>query len=77
MKLVIDFGLDLQPSRNWFDPIEVEQLLVAIFTANRLFWALSMSIQRDEAPVGKLETVVQERHMGMRQCRWITTSENQ
>ena len=61
MKPVIDFGLNPQPRRSWFDPIEVEQLLVAIFAANRLFWALSMSIQRDEAPVGKLETIVQKR----------------
>ena len=61
-ELILDFGLNSQPSGTPTAAIEVKQrLILNYFTAKRLLQALSMSVQRHEQAFGVLETDVQKR----------------
>lgn len=61
-ELIIDFGLNPQPFGIPTEPIPVTQrLIVNFYTAKRLLQALHMTIQRQEATFGVLETDVQKR----------------
>ena len=61
-ELIIDFGLNAQPSSVPTEPIHVTQRIVTNFyTAKRLLHALSLSVQRHEQTFGVLETDIQKR----------------
>ena len=61
-ELIIDFGLNPQPFGIPTEPIPVTQrLIINFYTAKRLLQALHMTIQRQEATFGVLETDVQKR----------------
>ncbi len=61
-ELIVDFGLNSQPTGVPTDPIQIKQrIIVNFFTAKRLLAALHMSVQRHEAAFGVLETDVQKR----------------
>ncbi len=61
-ELIVDFGLNSQPTGVPTDPIQIKQrIVVNFFTAKRLLAALHMSVQRHEAAFGVLETDVQKR----------------
>jgi hypothetical protein len=63
-ELILDFGLNSQPSGTPTAAIEVKQrLIVNYFTAKRLLQALGLSVQRHEQAFGVLETDVQKRVM--------------
>ncbi len=61
-ELIIDFGLNPQPTGIPENPIKVSQrIVVNFYTAKRLLGALSMSVQRHEQVFGVLETDVSKR----------------
>ena len=61
-ELIIDLGLNKQPSGTPTEPIEITQrVIVNFFTAKRLLMTLQMSVQRHETLFGVLETNVQKR----------------
>ncbi len=61
-ELIVDFGLNPQPMGVPKSPIQVSQRIVMnYFTAKRLLYALSMSVQRHEQVFGVLETDVNRR----------------
>tara|TARA_B100000809_G_scaffold161039_1_gene158420 strand:- start:214 stop:630 length:417 start_codon:yes stop_codon:yes gene_type:complete len=61
-ELIIDFGLNPQPTGIPQNPIKVSQrIVVNFYTAKRLLAALSMSVQRHEQVFGVLETDVSKR----------------
>ena len=61
-ELIIDFGLNPQPTGVPQNPIQVSQrIVVNFYTAKRLLAALSMSVQRHEQVFGVLETDVSKR----------------
>lgn len=61
-ELIIDFGLNAQPSGIPTQPIVIHQRIVLNFyTAKRLLAALQLSIQRHESAFGVLETDIQKR----------------
>ena len=61
-ELIIDFGLNPQPTGIPENPIKVSQrIVVNFYTAKRLLAALSMSVQRHEQVFGVLETDVSKR----------------
>lgn len=61
-ELIVDFGLNPQPMGVPKSPIQVSQRIVMnYFTAKRLLYALSMSLQRHEQVFGVLETDVNRR----------------
>ncbi len=61
-ELIIDFGLNPQPSGVPSEPIPVVQRIITNFyTAKRMLHALAMTIQRHEGTFGVLETDVQKR----------------
>jgi hypothetical protein len=61
-ELIIDFGLNPQPTGIPENPIKVTQrTVVNFYTAKRLLAALSMSVQRHEQVFGVLETDVSKR----------------
>jgi len=61
-ELIIDFGLNPQPTGIPQNPIKVDQrIVVNFYTAKRLLAALSMSVQRHEQVFGVLETDVSKR----------------
>jgi len=61
-ELIIDFGLNPQPTGVPQNPIKVSQrIVVNFYTAKRLLAALSMSVQRHEQVFGVLETDVSKR----------------
>jgi len=63
-ELILDFGLNPQPFGVPKEAIPITQrLIVNFYTAKRLLQALSMTIQRQEATFGVLETDVQKRVM--------------
>ena len=69
--MIIDFGLNPQPFGVPTTPIPINQrLIVNFYTAKRMLHALQMTIQRQEATFGVLETDVQKRVMpsAMRQA---------
>ena len=61
-ELIIDVGLNAQPTGSQTSPIVINQRLVMnYYTAKRLLGALQLSIQRHEATFGVLEIDVQKR----------------
>ena len=63
-ELILDFGLNPQPFGIPKSPIPIShRLIVNFYTAKRMLQALSMTIQRQEATFGVLETDVQKRVM--------------
>lgn len=63
-ELILDFGLNPQPFGTPTEPIPINhRLIVNFYTAKRLLQALHMTIQRQEATFGVLETDVQKRVM--------------
>jgi hypothetical protein len=61
-ELIIDFGLNPQPTGIPQNPIKVSQrIVVNFYTAKRLLAALQMSVQRHEQVFGVLETDVSKR----------------
>ena len=61
-ELIIDFGLNPQPTGTMTHPIPVTQRIITNFyTAKRMLHALNLTIQRHEAFFGVLETDVQKR----------------
>jgi hypothetical protein len=61
-ELLIDFGLNAQPSGTPTQPVQVSQrVVVNFYTAKRLAHALQLTVQRHEAVFGVLETDVQKR----------------
>lgn len=61
-ELIVDFGLNPQPMGVPKSPIQVSQRIVMnYYTAKRLLYALSMSVQRHEQVFGVLETDVNRR----------------
>lgn len=61
-ELIIDFGLNPQPTQNHPEPIAVNQRIVTnYFTAKRILQALALTLERHEAAFGVLETNVQQR----------------
>ena len=63
-ELILDFGLNPQPFGVPKEAIAIShRLIVNFYTAKRMLQALSMTIQRQEATFGVLETDVQKRVM--------------
>ncbi|MBN1909258.1 MAG: DUF3467 domain-containing protein [Pirellulales bacterium] len=63
-ELILDFGLNPQPFGVPTEPIPINQrLIVNFYTAKRLLQALQLTIHRQEATFGVLETDVQKRVM--------------
>jgi hypothetical protein len=61
-ELILDFGLNPQPVGVPTQPIVITQRIIANFyTAKRMLQALQMTVQRQEATFGVLETDVQRR----------------
>ncbi len=61
-ELIIDFGLNPQPTGVPTQPIAVKQRIVTNpYTAKRLLYVLEQTIGRHEATFGALETDVQRR----------------
>lgn len=61
-ELIIDFGLNAQPSGPATHSVQVTQRVVmGYYTAKRLLHALHVTVQRHEAVFGTLETDVQKR----------------
>lgn len=61
-ELILDFGLNTQPFGTPTEPIAIShRLIVNFYTAKRMLQALHMTIQRQEAAFGVLETDVQKR----------------
>ncbi len=61
-ELIIDFGLNPQPTGMPTEPVQIAQRLVTNFyTAKRLFLALQLTLQRHEAAFGVIEVDVQKR----------------
>ena len=61
-ELILDFGLNPQPSQNHPESIAVNQRIVTnYFTAKRILQALTLTLERHEAAFGVLETNVQQR----------------
>lgn len=61
-ELILDFGLNPQPFGVPTEPIPINhRLIINYFTAKRMLQALHMTIQRQEATFGVLETDVQKR----------------
>ena len=63
-ELILDFGLNPQPFGVPTEPIPINhRLIVNFYTAKRMLQALHLTIQRQEAAFGVLETDVQKRVM--------------
>jgi len=61
-ELIIDFGLNSQPSGTPTEPIAVTQRVITnYYTAKRLLHVLQMTIERHEGTFGAVETDVQRR----------------
>ena len=61
-ELILDFGLNTQPTAAQPGTIEVSNRIVMnYFTAKRMIGALQISIQRHEAAFGTIETNVKKR----------------
>ncbi len=61
-ELIIDFGVNSQPSGVPSQPIAITQRSVCnLYTAKRLMQVLQMTIERHEGAFGALETDVQRR----------------
>jgi len=61
-ELIVDFGLNPQPMSVPKNPIQISQrIILNYYTAKRLFYALSASLQRHEQIFGQLEIDVNKR----------------
>jgi hypothetical protein len=61
-ELLVDFGLNAQPSGTATESVQVTQRVVMnYYTAKRLLHALHLTVQRHEAVFGALEIDVQKR----------------
>lgn len=61
-ELILDFGLNTDPTGNPNTPVRVSQRLVMnYFTAKRLWMALAVSLKRQESVFGLLETDISKR----------------
>ena len=61
-ELIIDFGLNPQPTGGPTKPVPVTQrVTMNYYTAKRLYGALAMAVQRHEAVFGTIETDAQKR----------------
>ena len=61
-EMILDFGLNPQPFGVPKEPIPITQrLIVNYYTAKRMLQALHLTVQRQEAVFGALETDVQKR----------------
>jgi hypothetical protein len=61
-ELLIDFGLNLQPTSSTRQPVAVSQRIVTGWhTAKRLLRVLQLTVDRHEAAFGVLETDVRRR----------------
>ena len=61
-ELIIDFGVNSQPSGVPSEPIVITQRIVCnLYTAKRLLQVLQLTIDRHEGAFGALETDVQRR----------------
>ena len=61
-ELIIDFGLNSQPTGVPTQPIAITQRIVCnLYTAKRLLQVLELTIQRHEGAFGALETDIQRR----------------
>ena len=61
-ELIIDFGLNLQPTGVPTQPVVVKQRIVTnMYTAKRLIDVLQLTVQRHEAAFGVVETDIQKR----------------
>jgi hypothetical protein len=64
-EVVIDLGLNMNPTAKPTEPLSVSQRVVMnYFTAKRMWQALGLTLQRHEAVFGVLETNVQRRVVG-------------
>jgi hypothetical protein len=69
-EVIIDFGLNDQPTGTPKGPVKVEQRIVMNhFTAKRLLQALEVTIERHEEVFGTIETDVQQRLKNRRQTK--------
>jgi hypothetical protein len=61
-ELILDFGLNTDPTGNPRTPVQISQRLVMnYFTAKRLWMALAVSLKRQESVFGVLETDIAKR----------------
>jgi hypothetical protein len=61
-ELILDFGLNTDPMGSSNTPVKIsERLVMNYFTAKRLWAALGVSLKRQEATFGVLETDVTKR----------------
>lgn len=61
-ELIIDFGLNPQPFNTPIGPISVShRIIINMYTAKRLLYALQMTVQRHEQMFGAIEIDVQKR----------------
>jgi len=61
-ELILDFGLNTDPTGNPNTPVQISQRLVMnYFTAKRLWMALAVSLKRQESVFGVLETDITKR----------------
>jgi hypothetical protein len=61
-ELILDFGLNVDPSGNPNSPVKIsERLVMNYFTAKRLWMALGATLKRQESVFGVLETDVTKR----------------
>jgi hypothetical protein len=61
-ELILDFGLNTDPTGNPNTPVQISQRLVMnYFTAKRLWMALAVSLKRQESVFGVLETDISRR----------------
>ncbi len=61
-ELIIDFGLNPQPFNMPTSPIAVShRIIINMYTAKRLLYALQMTVQRHEQMFGAIEIDVQKR----------------
>jgi hypothetical protein len=61
-ELILDFGLNTDPTGNPHSPVQISQRLVMnYFTAKRLWMALAVSLKRQESVFGVLETDITKR----------------
>ena len=61
-ELILDFGLNTDPSGNPASPVKIsERLVMNYYTAKRLWMALGATLKRQESVFGVLETDVSKR----------------
>src|SRR5260221_5049366 len=69
-ELILDFGLNTDPTGNPNPPVQISQRLVMnYFTAKRLWMALAVSLKRQESVFGVLETDITRRIVAQPQAK--------